>query len=307
MKPLRLGLIGAGRWARAYVKTIAAVPDTQLVRVARRSAQPVDFLPPGTELTTDWKSVACARDLDAVIIATPPQCHAEMAEAAVLAGLPVLVEKPLTLDLEQARQLREKAVKRDVLVMVEHTHLFNPAFRAMKRISTAMGAIRSITSMAGNWGPFRKDVPILWDWGAHDIAMCLELMEDMPSKVAARIEESRKTPDGEGSTVSIELVFPKNAAVHIRLSNLLEKKVRMILVNFDTASLEFDDLNINKLISRPLRQGIARPIPIGTDLPLTVAVQEFCEKVRAHKTDHASLDLGVEVVTVLEQCARTLK
>src|SRR5262245_61377098 len=116
-QPLRLGLIGAGRWARAYVKTIEAMPDLRIARVARRSKAPVDFLPKGAELASHWMDVARATDLDAVIVATPPQSHAEIAEAAVETGLPVLVEKPLTLDLAEAQRIRDAAGKKSALVM----------------------------------------------------------------------------------------------------------------------------------------------------------------------------------------------
>jgi hypothetical protein len=146
---------------------------------------------------------------------------------------------------------------------------------------------------------------MLWDWGSHDVSMCLDLMQCMPIEAAARVEESRTTPEGDGDVVSIHLEFPGGAAAHIRLSNLMEKKTRRFTAAFDSCALEYDDLNANKLVRRPPRDDMAHPVPVGTDLPLTVALREFCDAIRAGSRDHASLDLGVNVVKVLEQCAST--
>lgn len=312
-KPLRLGLIGAGRWARIYAKTIATLPDVRIARIARRSATPPDFAPADVEITADWHDVAAAKDLDGVIIATPPALHAEMALAAIHAGLPLLVEKPLTLSLDDARRIQDAAVKNNVLVMVEHTHLFNPAYRELKKLARGLGALRATTAEAGNWGPFRKDVPIVWDWGAHDVALCLDLTGAKPVHASARLEESRMTPDGPGETVTIRLEFPGNVASHIRLSNMLPGKTRFMAACFDTCCLLYDDVNPVKL-SRlapalppaPLDRATAQPVAVPGESPLTVAVREFCDAIRRDSRDNASLELGVNVVQVLEACARSM-
>ncbi|MFH0907582.1 MAG: Gfo/Idh/MocA family oxidoreductase [bacterium] len=313
LKPLRLGLIGAGRWARIYAKTIATLPDVCIARIARRSSAPPDFAPAGVEFTTDWKAVATARDLDGVIIATPPALHAEMALAAVQSGLPVLVEKPLAMNLGEAQRLRDASVKHATLVMVEHTHLFSPAFREIMKIATGLGPVRGTVSEAGNWGPFRSDIPILWDWGAHDVAMCMALTGAMPARARARIEESRMTPDGPGETVSIHLEFPGGVISDIRLSNMLSGKTRFLSAYFDSCCMLYDDVSPVKLarlapVTPPTSpdRATAQPVAAPAGMPLTVAVREFCAAIRIGATDRSSLDLGVNVVDVLEQCARSM-
>ena len=130
--PIRLGLIGAGRWGRNYIRTINGLPGVRLARLASRNPDSARLIPTGCSIFTDWREMLSSRDLDGVIVATPPHLHAEMAFAAIDAGLAVLIEKPLTLSVAEAHALRERARERGVLAMVDHTHLFNPAFRALK-------------------------------------------------------------------------------------------------------------------------------------------------------------------------------
>src|SRR5229473_890850 len=108
--PVRLGLIGAGRWGRNYLRTIAATPGVRLARLASRNPDSVRLAPADCAVTPDWRDLLDRNALDGVIIATPAALHAEMALAAMDAGLPVLVEKPLTMDIAQARALGRKAL-----------------------------------------------------------------------------------------------------------------------------------------------------------------------------------------------------
>jgi len=50
--------------------------------------------------------------------------------------------------------------------------------------------VKRITARAGSWGPFRSDIPVLWDWGAHEIAMTLDVMGEFPMSAAASIQET---------------------------------------------------------------------------------------------------------------------
>src|SRR6185295_8261844 len=121
-----------GRWGRNYIKTIAALDDMRLTRLASRNPASRRLVGPRCEISADWRRCMGAGDLDGIIIATPPSLHAEMTIAAVAAGIPVLVEKPLTLGLSEASALRNEVRARSGLVMVDHTHLFHPAFVELK-------------------------------------------------------------------------------------------------------------------------------------------------------------------------------
>lgn len=296
---LRLGLIGAGRWGRNYITTVASLPQVRLARLASRNPMSVRLVPPECDVVTDWRELLDPRVLDGVIVATPPGLHADMASGAIDAGLPVLVEKPFTLDVAQARSLRDRAAARGVLVMVGHTHLFHPAYRALKAMQPQFGRIREIHGDASSLGPYRLEVPVLWDWGAHDVAMCLDLVGTVPNRAGSALLERRSVEGGIGETVRVELAFPNGPVAELRLSNLAHR-CRRFAVGCERALLVYDDLAARKLVVTEGER--ARAIEVADDLPLSVEVSEFARAIAGHSRDTTSVDLGVKVVETLAAC-----
>ncbi len=309
MRPLRLGLIGAGRWSRAYLKTVAALPDAAIVRVARRQAQPLDAPFQDIEVTTDWRRVAEASDLDGVILATPPSFHAEPALAAIRAGRAVLIEKPMTLSVDEARALVAAVRARPVPVLVEHTHLFHPAYTAIQH--QAAGRVLEITSLAGNWGTFHHNYSSLWDWGAHDVAMTLALTGAAPARIAARRVASQRVPEGIGERFELDLLFARGDRARLRFGNIVQPKTRRFLVDTGTGRLLYDDWTPPRLFRAPAGYtvdtppaGVCTPQPCAETLPLGLAVRAFLDRIRTSTLDLDSVELGLRVVEVLAEAER---
>ena len=299
--PLRLGLVGAGRWGRNYIRTLGELPQARLTRIASSNPETAERAPRGCAVFADWREMLDPAELDGVIIATPPRLHAEMASRALAAGIPVLVEKPLTLDVAEARSLRAQALERGVLVMVGHTHLFHPAYRALKALQPRYGPIVRMHGRAGNMGPYRPDVPVLWDWGAHDVAMCLDLTGTLPRCEASSALEERLAGGALGETVEVELAFPGGAKASLQWSNVVPK-CRRFEVACENGSLVFDDLAGEKLVVADAHG--ARPVPLTEISPLNVVLSEFAAAIAARSRDRAGLELGVKVVEVLADCAQ---
>lgn len=300
---IRLGLIGAGRWGRNYIRTIAALDGVRLTRLASRNPASRELVGPECTISADWRHVVESGDLEGIIIATPPSLHAEMTIAAVAAGIPVLVEKPLTLGLAEAVTLREQVRTRKGRVMVDHTHLFHPAFEELKRQVPALGMIREIEAEAGNQGPYREDVPVLWDWGPHDVAMCLDLLGEPPREARGMREERANRGTAVTETIRLELEFSSGARARIRISNMMEK-TRRFSVRCEAGVLVYDDIARNKLMLH--RDGRDGPINVSAEPPLSRVVEAFVAGISAGNDTTGSLDLAVNVVAVLERCARTL-
>ncbi len=302
---IRLGLLGAGRWGQRYIETIKTVAGTRLAAVASKNPDTRKIVATDCRVYADWHELVKTADIDAVIIATPPRLHAEMAEAALDAGRPVLIEKPMTLSVETAQALERKSRAQNVLVMVGHTQLFNAAFRKMKRSLPDIGLVRHIVSNSGNWGPFRSDVSPLWDYAPHDLSMCIDLLEALPTRVVAR-REARETVDhGVGERYLIDLTFPRNITAQIRVGNLVRPKRRRLEVTGERGALMFDDLAEQKLTERLGRA--EKPLSYDSERPLTTQVREFVAAVRFRRASDPSLQLGREVVEILARCEDQMK
>lgn len=292
--PVRLALVGAGRWGRVYLRTLAALDGIALVGVASANPATAALVSPGCRLFPHWRDLLAAGGFDGLIIATPPATHAEIAEAALRDGVALLVEKPLTLDLDSAEALRRLAAAAPVLVQVGHVHLASPAWRELKRRVDTLGPVRAIRAVAGNHGPYRDDAAVLWDWGPHDLSMCLDLMGVPPDRVAARVAARRRVDAGWAERLELRLGFGAVEAA-ITLGTDMDKTRRFEVV-CARGSLVYDDLAPAKLTL----DGVA--VAIAADPPLSVQVQDFAAALRAGSRDRSGLDLGVAVVDLLQRC-----
>ena len=100
------------------------------------------------------------RHADRLIIACPNAAHYEVARCAIGRGMPVLIEKPMTLDANDAWALC------DGVGMVAHTRLYSPAWRAFRQPA------RKVIAHAG--GVTASNPDALWNWIPHLVAMCLD-------------------------------------------------------------------------------------------------------------------------------------
>lgn len=299
-RPIRLGLLGAGRWGQRYIETIKSLSGIQLAAVSSRNPETAKLVPAGCRIHAEWRAVIADADVDAVIVAAPPALHASMAVAAIEAKKPILVEKPLTLSVADAQEIETKSRDHGVLVMVGHTQLFNAAFRRLKRALPEIAPVRRIVSSSGNWGPFRADVSALWDYAPHDVAMCIDLIEATPVRIAAKREVHDKIESGYGDRYLINLAFPRGIAAEVRTGNLFRPKRRRLEVQGEKGTLTFDDVAEEKLVRRSGSK--ETPLSYDAERPLTTQVREFASAARFGSTDDTSIRLGREVVEVLAKC-----
>ena len=296
----RLGLVGAGRWGRNIVRTIAESRRAKLVCVASRNPGTADILPRDCRIVDDWYDLISDVDLDGVIVATPPALHPQIVLFALEAGLSVLVEKPLALTVEEAGEIRARAAVSAGLLMVDHTYLFHPAWTELKRRRPQLGPVRAIRSVGGNWGPFRAETTVLWDWGPHDVSMCIDLIEGMPEAVSARRVRTEQTPEGRGELLHLILDFEKTRA-EVKIGNIMSTRTRLFEVEFAGATVIIDDTAEHKL-----RCG-GRAIPIADTRPLTAVIDAFIDAIAGESFDNQGLDLAVRVVDTLELCDAALE
>jgi predicted dehydrogenase len=293
---VRLGLVGVGRWGRRYAETIPRLPGIQLSAVT--TSKPHDGLfPPGCDVFASWPAMLdrAASDgaaLDGVVLAVPPQLHRRIAVACVERRLPVLVEKPMATTLADAEAIDETASRARVPVMVDHTHLFSPAFGRMRQL-VGPGPFQ-ILGEGGDHGPVGRPVPPLWDWGPHDVAMCLALTGALPDSVRAR--QSGAAPNG-GVRIDLSLRFGRGDTAELTIGNGLDRKRRLLRVEDRTQTLVYDDLATHKLTRH--HAGGIETVDIEAQRPLDRVVEEFAAIIRSGADRHDSAGLGVDVVRVL--------
>ncbi|MFG1705616.1 Gfo/Idh/MocA family protein [Nonomuraea sp. M3C6] len=199
MRPVRVGLVGAGIWARAFhAPLLARGPETRLAGVWTRRPEA------GLALAEEFGVPYCAgyRDLldrcEAVAFAVPPDVQAELAAEAARAGRALLLDKPLALDLTAAEELARTADAHGVVTQLVMTNRYRPAVReflAQARDFPVMGARASQLTGEFLAGPFldhawRVRRGVLYNTGPHGL--------DLLDAAVGPIKEIRPAGDRHG-------------------------------------------------------------------------------------------------------------
>jgi len=173
-----VGLVGLGYWGPNYMRVLDELPHGDNTWVCDVDPAALDFATgrhPRPRTTPDYREMLADPAVEAVVVATPPETHAEIVEAALGAGKHVLCEKPLATTSEDCVRLEHAARAAGRVLMVGHTYIFNPAVRLLRRYVAdgAIGRVRYIHSVRTGPGPVRRGVNALWDLAPHDFAMVL--------------------------------------------------------------------------------------------------------------------------------------
>ena len=316
--PVRFGLIGAGRWGRTYLRTIPVLADRcQLTHLCTRTPQHAELVPYPVAVTSDWKTLIDS-NCDAVIITTPPDTHAEILEACLEAGKPCIVEKPLCLDLATAERLHQRIKASSIPILVDHAHLFNPAYDELKRaVGNGGEPVRLIVSEGMGLGPFRSHTPALWDWAPHDFSLCLDLLGRMPQRIETL--GGPRSPQGVVEAVSVRLDFPGDVCAWVQVGGLSLQKRRTLSVFTETRLYLWDNLGSERLTVAPIAfsrrydGGVPEPlqrspIPPTSGLPPMVSmITYFLDGLAGGDRRYFGTELALNVTRLLAQCDVALR
>lgn len=145
MAPLGIGLIGLGRHGMRYVRHLQEIPQAaRLAAVCRRDAGEGRAVAArhGVKFFQDYEELIACPDVDAVVVVTPPSFSRPICLAAVRAGKPLLIEKPLACTGADARAMVRAAETAGVPLMTAHTLRFDRAVLALKSQLASAGTRR---------------------------------------------------------------------------------------------------------------------------------------------------------------------
>jgi myo-inositol 2-dehydrogenase/D-chiro-inositol 1-dehydrogenase len=190
---LRLGLLGAGRIGRIHGGNIAAHRAARLVALADANAEAAASLAAATGAEVRGvEEIIEASDIDAVLIGTPTDTHADLTEAAARAGKAVLCEKPVDLDAKRIERCLAVVEQAGVPLMIAFNRRFDPNFASLKaRLDDgAVGEVELVTILSRDPGPpplsyIAHSGGLFRDMMIHDFDMARFLLGEEPVEVHA--------------------------------------------------------------------------------------------------------------------------
>ncbi|CAA6604929.1 Oxidoreductase domain protein [Rhodospirillaceae bacterium LM-1] len=325
---VRFGVVGYGYWGPNMVRNCAEAAGSQIAWVCDLNPDHLKVAStryPAIRTTTNYRELLDAKDVDAVIIATPVHSHFDLAMAALRAGKHVLVEKPITRTSDQALLLLEEAKKRNLVLMVDHTFCYTEAVRHIRGMvqSGELGDVFYYDSIRVNLGLFQHDVDVTWDLAVHDLSILDFVLDRRPVQVSA--SGSIHVAGSPANIAYLTLFFDDATIAHVNVNWLAPVKIRRTLIGGSKRMIIYDELEPDakvKIYDKGVaftdnkdqifqllvgyRTGDMVAPQIRNTEALRTEIEHFVACVSSGDTPLTDGRMGLNVVRILEAATRSM-
>jgi predicted dehydrogenase len=223
VKPTRVGVIGAGSLGFHHTRLLRQVPGAELVGIFDASPERAAAVAAELEVRAFPSRDALLAAVDAAVIAVPTTAHAQVALAALAAGVHLLIEKPIATTVDEAERIVAAAEAAGVLVATGHVERFNGALRACEQYLEDPRFAES--HRLAPFGPRGTDVAVVLDLMIHDIDLLLGLVR-RPVEAVEAVGVGVLT--GNVDIANARLVFEGGAVANITASRVSMERMRKI-------------------------------------------------------------------------------
>jgi predicted dehydrogenase len=287
---IRGAVVGAGHMGQYHVLALAELWGVDLVGVvdtdferARRVAAPY-----GVRAFRDHRELA--GEVDFATVAVPTERHFDVARELLEAGAHVLVEKPMTSTLEEAKELFQVARQRKRVLHVGHVERFNGAVQELRKIVE-----RPILIESRRLGPFVPRVQsdsVVMDLMIHDIDIVLGLVDSEPRKMTA---VGASVHSSVTDVATVQIVFDSGAMATITASRATEEKIRTLAITQPEAYIVLDygtqdiqihrradqEYTLNRESIRYRQASFVEHLLVHKDNPLKLEIRHLIGAVRS--------------------------
>lgn len=317
---IRAGVVGAGHMGQYHIIALMELWDVDLIGIvdqdfARAEALAATY---GTRAFRDHHELAGL--VDVATVAVPTEQHFDVSRDLLEAGVHVLVEKPMTPTLEEAKELFRVARARNRVLHVGHVERFNGAVQELRKIVE-----RPILIESRRLGPFSPRVAkdsVVIDLMIHDLDIVLGLVDGEPRKVTAMGASVRS---GLADVANVQIVFDGGTMATITASRATEEKIRTLAITQPEAYIVLDyqnqdiqihrraaqDYTVNREAIRYRQASFVEHLFVHKDNPLKLELRHLMAAARAAQStgrvelpegeDLRSLAVALEVERMIRE------
>ncbi|MER8412064.1 Gfo/Idh/MocA family oxidoreductase [Mesorhizobium sp. M7A.F.Ca.US.010.02.1.1] len=309
MKP-RIAVLGCGYWGSNHIRTLKALGALHAVSDTNR-ARAEGFASEQDCLAIEPDQLFVRDDIDAIVMALPPQFHADLAVRAVENGKDVLVEKPIALTVADAERAVQAAKDNGRVFMVGHVLRFHPAFETLKGLidKGELGEVRYIHSHRLGLGKFHTENDALWDLAPHDLSMILAITGTEPIEVRG---EGAALLDSLSDFAHLHMRFPNGLRSHLFTSRLNPYRERRLTVVGTKAMAVFDDVEPWERKLAVYRHAVWQDsgqwafttnepsyVAVAQGMPLTRELEHFIQCIETRAEPRTSGEEAIRVLRIL--------
>ncbi len=312
MSEKKIAVLGCGLWGRNIVRNfynlnalgmVCDLDDENLAKVKEQY--------PEVKTTKDFHDILNSDEIMGVVVVTPSHTHYKFVKAMLEAGKHVYVEKPISTVAQEAKDLKDLADSKGLVLMVGHLLLYHPAVNRLKMLveEGVLGDIVYAQSDRLNINYFKNDRSVMWDLAPHDVSMISYVLGKNPQRVISAIGCSSDGNDIMDIT-HIGIQMEGGAIAHITDSWITPRKHVQLLVRGTKATAILDDtVPEHKLtIYDNYKAGTIENVQLDylEIEPLKLECQHFISCCETGKKARSDGENGFIVVSILEEAEKIM-
>lgn len=319
---LKIGIIGCGYWGQNLIRNFNNIDEVDLYYICdidEAKIMQIKTNYPNIKTTIDYQQILRDPEINAVVIALPVFKHYQIAKDALLSDKHVLIEKPMTANIQEAKELIKIANDKNKILMVDHTFEYSGPINKMKEVIES-GELGNIYYIRANWfnlGLLQPDVNVIWDLATHIISIINYVTDSKPQSINANAKPYIRENISEIATINID--FSKGISAFLSVGWLEPRKTREMtiigskkmlvydLMNSDEPVKIYDKgviLNENKI---DYKSGEIYSPQIKNIEPLKTMCKHFIDCIRNNKKPRSDGQSGLNVIKVLEAAEKSLR
>lgn len=294
---VRVGVAGVGHMGKEHARIYAESKGAELVGVHDSNPETARKIAEKCKTRAFGSLEEMVEAVEAASIVTPTTTHLAIAAPFLKKGKHVLVEKPIAMDTDEARELVHLAEKHGAKLAVGHVERFNPALAALEE---RLGRPRFIEAHRLSPYPGRStDIGVVMDLMIHDLEIILHLVRSPVQSVdAVGIPVLSKGED----IANARIRFENGCVANLTTSRISPEKLRKIRVFQEDAYLSLDYMKQEGEIYKRLDGKITREkIPVIKGEPLKNQLEEFLANVRQDTDPRVGGAHGFEALQLASQ------
>jgi len=308
MATFNVGVIGTGYWGRKIVDEYSRLEDVHLLGVSDLDEKNLQFCSERYGVKNgykDYHTLLAQKDLHAVNICAPNSMHYKIAKDALEAGKHVLVEKPITLDSKEAKDLVALAQKKKLTLSVGHIFRFNSALAEIRRLIKEERYFGKIFLLEFTWVNLEKAFPdrdVLWDLAPHMFDIQNYLLGEWPVEVSCTAAPFRRK-EGE-ETAYVISKFKDGVVSMANISWLVPRKTRQVFIAGEARSAAIDAVAQKVLV---YESGYTKDLVIHSNNTIRDELLHFIASVKDPQTETKnSGTVGVKTVELIEAAKKSM-
>ncbi len=312
MTEQRIAVLGCGLWGRNIVRNFYNLNALELVcDLDEENLAKVRAEYSGVKTTKDFHDILNNDAITGVVVVTPSHTHFKFVKAMLEAGKHVYVEKPISTVAKEAKDLKDLADSKGLILMVGHLLLYHPAVNRLKMLveEGVLGDIVYAQSDRLNINYFKNDRSVMWDLAPHDVSMISYVLGKNPKRVISAIGCSSDGNDIMDIT-HIGIQMEGGAVAHITDSWITPRKHVQLLVRGTKATAILDDtVPEHKLtIYDNYKAGTIENVQLDylEIEPLKLECQHFISCCETGKKARSDGENGFIVVSILEEAEKIM-